>query len=66
MPHAILWHHGTPEDPMSDPTDPRAFLRKLFDAAIAAVDPVDIVAAHLPPPPIGRTIVIGAGKAAAR
>lgn len=51
---------------MSAPTDPRAFLRKLFDAAIAAVDPVDIIASHLPAPPKGRTIVIGAGKAAAR
>lgn len=44
----------------------RALLRQLFAAAVKAVDPLDIMAAHLPPPPKGRTIVIGAGKAAAR
>lgn len=47
-------------------TDPRAFLRSLFDAAVAAADPMKVVAAHLPDPPKGRTIVIGAGKASAR
>jgi glycerate 2-kinase len=43
--------------------DPRAFLRTLFDAAIEAAQPERVIAAHLPPPPKGRTIVIGAGKA---
>ncbi|MBT9528087.1 MAG: glycerate kinase [Rhizobacter sp.] len=43
--------------------DPRAFLRSLFDAAIAAAQPSRVMAAHLPPPPKGRTVVIGAGKA---
>jgi glycerate 2-kinase len=43
--------------------DPRAFLRSLFDAAIAAAQPERVIAAHLPPPPKGRTLVIGAGKA---
>jgi len=43
--------------------DPRAFLKSLFDAAIAAAQPSRVMAAHLPPPPRGRTIVIGAGKA---
>jgi glycerate 2-kinase len=43
--------------------DPRAFLKSLFDAAIAAAQPSRMMAAHLPPPPRGRTIVIGAGKA---
>ncbi|HEU4777857.1 MAG TPA: glycerate kinase [Telluria sp.] len=43
-----------------------ALLQDLFHAAVAAVDPLQAVAAHLPPPPKGRTIVIGAGKAAAR
>ena len=43
--------------------DPRAFLRSLFDAAIAAAQPARVMAAHLPPPPKGRTVVIGAGKA---
>jgi hydroxypyruvate reductase len=41
-------------------------LQKLFDAAMAAADPYDLLAAHLPPPPRGRTLVLGAGKAAAR
>ncbi len=43
--------------------DPRAFLRSLFDAAIAAAQPARVMAAHLPPPPKGRTLVLGAGKA---
>jgi hydroxypyruvate reductase len=40
-------------------------LRGMFDAAVAAADPARIVRAHLPPPPRGRTVVVGAGKAAA-
>ena len=46
-------------------TDDRDVLRRLFQAAIGAVDPLKILAPHLPPPPKGRTIVLGAGKAAA-
>lgn len=45
--------------------NPRALLLGSFHAAVAAADPLQIVPAHLPPPPIGRTLVIGAGKAAA-
>jgi hydroxypyruvate reductase len=41
-----------------------ALLRASFDAAVAAADPLHIVAAHLPPPP-ARALVVGAGKAAA-
>jgi hydroxypyruvate reductase len=37
----------------------------LFAAAIGAVDPLKILAPHLPAPPKGRTVVLGAGKAAA-
>ena len=48
----------TPED--------RAFLAGLFDAAVAAADPARALAAHLPEPPRGRTVVIGAGKGAAQ
>lgn len=48
------------------PLDAATFLRSLFDAALAASDPLLSVPAHLPAPPKGRTIVIGAGKAAAR
>ncbi len=44
---------------------PREFLRMLFDAAVAAADPAVTVAKHLPAPPKGRTIVVGAGKASA-
>ncbi|WP_201864594.1 glycerate kinase type-2 family protein [Microvirga soli] len=44
---------------------PRAFLQSLFEAAIAAADPAHCVPPNLPEPPQGRTIVIGAGKAAA-
>ena len=43
-------------------------LIRSFQAAVAAADPLRIVAAHLPTPPDptrGRTLVIGAGKAAA-
>ena len=43
----------------------RRFLRELLDAAIAAANPDAIIAPHLPPRPRGRTIVLGAGKAAA-
>ena len=43
-----------------------ALLRRSFDAAVAAADPMKIVAPHLPDvPPRGRTLVVGAGKAAA-
>ncbi|MFP4270728.1 MAG: glycerate kinase [Alphaproteobacteria bacterium] len=45
--------------------DPRALLRRLFDAAVAAADPARIVPAHLPKRPKGRTVVVGAGKASA-
>lgn len=45
--------------------DPRELLRESFHAALAAADPLRIVPAHLPAPPRGRTVVVGAGKAAA-
>ena len=43
----------------------RALLRSMFDAAIAAATPATCLPAFLPPPPRGRTFIIGAGKAAA-
>jgi hydroxypyruvate reductase len=43
----------------------RAVLRTLFDAAVAAADPRKVLAAHLPPKPRGRCIVVGCGKSAA-
>jgi glycerate 2-kinase len=45
--------------------DPRALLRAMFDAAIAAALPDKTLAAYLPKPPKGRTLVVGCGKAAA-
>ena len=45
--------------------DPRAFLTGLFRAAIDAASPATRLAPFLPARPKGRTIVIGAGKAAA-
>ncbi len=44
-------------------TDPRGFLRALYDAAVARALPAQNTAAFLPPPPKGRTVVLGAGKA---
>ena len=52
--------------PMSPPdprTDPRGFLRALYDAAVARALPAHNTARFLPPPPAGRTLVLGAGKA---
>jgi glycerate 2-kinase len=45
--------------------EPRAFLRHLFDVAIASAQPPKVLAAHLPEKPKGRCIVVGAGKASA-
>jgi glycerate 2-kinase len=44
---------------------PRDLLLASFHAALAAADPLKIVPEHLPKPPKGRTLVVGAGKAAA-
>jgi len=43
----------------------RALLEESFRAAVAAADPLRILAPHLPSPPQGRTFVAAAGKAAA-
>jgi glycerate 2-kinase len=43
----------------------RALLRRMFDAAIGAAQPALCVPPHLPQPPRGRLVVIGAGKASA-
>lgn len=47
-------------------TDPKPFLRGLFDRAVAVADPMQSLAAHLPARPEGRLVVVGAGKASAR
>ncbi|MEK1886509.1 MAG: glycerate kinase [Phyllobacterium sp.] len=44
----------------------KEFFIKLFRAAVDAADPERTIAAHLPPKPKGRTIVIGAGKGSAQ
>jgi len=43
--------------------DPRALLRHLYQVAVERALPGKILAGHLPPPPKGRTLVLGAGKA---
>jgi glycerate 2-kinase len=47
--------------------DPAIFLKSLFEAAVAAADPALCLPSHLKralaEPPIGRTVVLGAGKA---
>jgi hydroxypyruvate reductase len=43
----------------------RTHLHELFAAALAAADPMTCLPAHLPSPPKGRALVVGAGKAAA-
>ena len=45
--------------------EPRHLLRAMFDAAVGAASPELRIPAFLPPPPKGRTVVVGAGKASA-
>jgi hydroxypyruvate reductase len=45
--------------------DPRTLLIESFNAAVGAADPLKILPRYLPPPPRGKTLVVGAGKAAA-
>ena len=47
-------------------SEPEHLLRAMFDAAVAAADPMAVLARHLPERPEGRTVVVGAGKASAR
>src|SRR5262249_28598346 len=63
LPRAGDSGHAAPSE-RTDMT-PTALLRGLFEAAIAASEAVRCVPPHLPAPPRGRTVVIGAGKAAA-
>ena len=46
--------------------NPETLLRQLFDKAVEVADPMRSLAAHLPPKPEGRVVVVGAGKASAR
>ncbi|MEC5159405.1 MULTISPECIES: glycerate kinase type-2 family protein [unclassified Janthinobacterium] len=48
------------------PTNPKQFLRSVYDSAVDAVSAAKCLPAFLPTPPVnGRTLVIGAGKGAA-
>lgn len=49
---------------MNDNLGP-ALLKAMFEAAIAAAQPERCIPLHLPEPPVGRLVVIGAGKASA-
>ncbi|WP_425356230.1 DUF4147 domain-containing protein [Sinorhizobium americanum] len=40
-------------------------MRRIFDAAVDRADPALIVPQHLPPPPRGKCVAIGGGKASA-
>jgi len=51
---------GASADPAMQPRD---FLRQLYEAAVQRALPLHNTAAFLPPPPKGRTLVLGAGKA---
>ncbi|MBE1282731.1 MAG: DUF4147 domain-containing protein [Rhodobacteraceae bacterium] len=44
----------------------RELLVQLFDAAVAAADPVGALKPNLPEKPLGKTVVVGAGKGAAQ
>jgi len=46
--------------------NPRGLLFDMFEAAVAAADPMKRVRAFLPDPPKGKLLVVGAGKASAR
>ncbi len=52
-----------PDSSIDPHADPRGFLRALFDAAVAQALPGPSLVRFLPPPPKGRTLVLGAGKA---
>ncbi|MFH1043694.1 MAG: glycerate kinase [Pseudomonadota bacterium] len=45
--------------------DARTLLIESFQAAVGAADPLKILPQHFPQPPAGKTLVVGAGKAAA-
>ena len=52
-------------DPQTASAAALGLLQQSYAAAVAAADPLHIVPAHLPPPPKGKTLVVGAGKAGA-
>src|SRR6185437_10310120 len=66
---AVILSWGVPitrSKKLGSSPDPLPLLRRLLDAALDAADPAKVLPPRLPPAPKGRTIVIGAGKAAAK
>ena len=54
----------SPSATAPDPREaPRAFLEHLYRVAVDRALPLSTLGAHLPKPPKGRTVVLGAGKA---
>ena len=53
------------DDAMNPASDPAAFLRALFDAAVARAQPAQAIAPGCPRHRAGGTVVVGAGKAGA-
>ncbi len=49
--------------PSVSPLDPRALLGQLYRSAVERALPMQVIGPHLPAPPRGRTVVLGAGKA---
>jgi glycerate 2-kinase len=64
--HPILGRPGNAKKKLAFSREALPFLRRLFDAALEAADPAKTLPPCLPAPPKGRTIVVGAGKAAAK
>ena len=60
MPHRAVYSGR-----MNEACDPPGLLRRMFEAAVAAAAPETCLPRHLPAPPAGRTLVVGAGKASA-
>ncbi|OED40069.1 hydroxypyruvate reductase [Chromatiales bacterium (ex Bugula neritina AB1)] len=46
-------------------TNETELLIEMFEAAVSAAQPASVIPKYLPAPPVGRTVVIGAGKASA-
>lgn len=54
-----------PSTPPAPQQDPAGFLAHLYAVAVQRAQPLHGLAMHLPKPPKGRTLVLGAGKAGA-
>ena len=61
----MIFPQAEDKSPIAAGDDPAHFLSALFAEMVSAADPGRLLPARLPDPPSGRTIVVGAGKAAA-